>query len=189
VGPDIWSDFEAHADKADFDPAIFQGMKPWMAALTLAAFELSNSGYLSAAGLDTHLTQRAKETGKERIALETADFQVGLFAGLTPDQSLDFLRYTLADLETMIPEMDRLYRHWRAGEVEPVEAALLEGFEDFTGVFEKMVVDRNRSWLQPIVDLLEGERDAMVVVGSMHLVGEYGIVNLLRENGYAVEQQ
>jgi len=29
----------------------------------------------------------------------------------------------------------------------------------------------------------------MVVVGSMHLVGEGGIVNLLREKGFTVEQQ
>jgi len=28
-----------------------------------------------------------------------------------------------------------------------------------------------------------------VVVGSMHLVGEGGIVNLLREKGFTVEQQ
>ena len=52
-----------------------------------------------------------------------------------------------------------------------------------------MVADRNHAWMPKIEELLAGDRDAMVVVGSLHLVGEQGVVNLLREKGYAVEQQ
>ena len=36
--------------------------------------------------------------------------------------------------------------------------------------------------------MLAGDRDAMVVVGAMHLVGEQGLVQLLRTRGYTVEQ-
>lgn len=189
VGPETWSAFEAHVEGLGFDAALYQGMKPWMAALTLAAFELTKNGYLATAGLDTYLSQRADETGKKRLALETAGFQVSLFAELSPEQSLAFLRYTLEDLEAMIPEMDRLYLDWRAGNVESVENAMLEGFEEFPEVFEKMMASRNRAWMPQIEKLLAGDRDAMVVVGSAHLVGEVGVVNLLREKGYTVEQQ
>lgn len=189
VGPEIWSDLKAHVTELGFEPSFFQGMKPWMAALTLTAFELTNQGYVSTAGLDTHLSQRAKESGKERQALETAEFQVSLFSELTSEQSLAFLRYTLNDLETIIPEMDKLYLEWRTGSVGPVEELLLEGFEEFPELFDTMVADRNRAWMPQIEELLAGKRDAMVVVGSMHLVGEIGLVNLLREKGYTVEQQ
>jgi uncharacterized protein YbaP (TraB family) len=189
VGPELWSEFTAYVTETGFEPSFFQGMKPWMAALTLTAFELSNQGYLSSAGLDSHLSQRAKESGKERRALETAEFQVSLFAELTPEQSLAFLSYSLTDLETIIPEMDQLYLEWRTGNVEPVEQLLLEGFEEFPDVFKRMVVDRNMTWMPQIEELLAGGRDAMVVVGSMHLVGEVGLVNLLREKGFTVQQQ
>ena len=189
VGPDTWSAFEAHVGGLGFDAALYQGMKPWMAALTVAAFELTKHGYLATAGLDTYLSQRADETGKKRVALDTAEFQVSLFADLSSEQSLAFLRYTLEDLEAMIPEMDRLYLDWRAGNVESIERALLEGFEEFPEVFEKMMASRNRAWMPQIEELLAGDRDAMVVVGSAHLVGEQGVVNLLRKKGYTVEQQ
>jgi uncharacterized protein YbaP (TraB family) len=189
VGPETWSAFEAHVEGLGFDAALYQGMKPWMAALTLAAFELTKNGYLATAGLDTYLSQRADETGKKRLALETAEFQVSLFADLSPDQSLAFLRYTLEDLEAMIPEIDRLYLDWRAGNVESIEKSLLEGFEEFPEVFEKMMASRNRAWMPQIEDLLAGDRDAMVVVGSAHLVGEEGVISLLRKKGYTVEQQ
>jgi uncharacterized protein YbaP (TraB family) len=189
VGPEIWTEVEAQVGESGFKPSFFQGMKPWMAALTLTAFELTKQGYLATAGLDTHLAQRADEAGKERHALETAEFQVSLFSELTEEQSLAFLQYSLTDLEHIIPEMDQLYQDWRAGRVEPVEEMLLEGFEEFPDVFQRMVVDRNQAWMPRIEELLGGERNAMIVVGSMHLVGEQGLVELLRDKGYTVEQQ
>ena len=39
-----------------------------------------------------------------------------------------------------------------------------------------------------IEGLLAGQRDAMVVVGAMHLVGEDGIIEMLRQRGYTVTQ-
>jgi uncharacterized protein YbaP (TraB family) len=189
VGPETWFELKVHAGPLGLDPAFFSGMKPWMAALTLAAFELTKHGYLATAGLDTYLSQKADEAGKDRLALETAAFQVSLFADLTPEQSLEFLRHTLADLETVIPEMERLYLDWRSGKVEPLQELLLEGFNEFPAVFKRMVVDRNRAWMPKITELLDGDRDAMVVVGSMHLVGDEGLIALLRQQGYTVAQQ
>ncbi len=189
VGPETWSEFEAHVEGLGFTASLYQRMKPWMAALTVAAFELTKQGYLATAGLDTYFSQRAVETGKERLALETAEFQVSLFSDLSPEDSLAFLRYTLEDLDAMIPEMDRLYRDWRIGNVDAVEEALLEGFEGFPDLSKKMISDRNHAWMPQIEKLLAGDRDAIVVVGSAHLVGEEGVVNLLRAKGYTVEQQ
>ena len=188
VGEQTWREFEAHVEKLGFSPALFTGMKPWMAALTLTAFELTKHGYLSTSGLDAHLSQRAEDAGKAKLALETAEFQVGLFESLTPEQSRAFLRYTLTDLETIIPEMEELYSRWRSGDVDFVEQMMLDGLEEFPEVFDTMVADRNRSWVPQIEELLAGDRDAMVVVGSAHLVGDEGVVNLLREKGYTVEQ-
>jgi len=189
VGPETWSEFERHVGGLGFNASLYQGMKPWMAALTVAAFELTKHGYLATEGLDTYFSERAVETGKQRMALETAEFQVGLFADLSPEHSLAFLRYTLEDLDAMIPEMDRLYRDWRVGNVDAVEEAMLEGFEEFPDLSKKMVSDRNRAWMPQIEELLAGDLDAIVVVGSAHLVGEEGVVNLLRQKGYIVEQQ
>jgi uncharacterized protein YbaP (TraB family) len=189
VGPEMWFEFKVHCDLLNLDPSFFNRMKPWMAALTLTSMELANNGYLATAGLDSHFSQRADEAGKDRLALETAEFQVSLFADLGPEQSLAFLEYTLADLEVMIPEMEKMYMDWRSGNMTGMEQWLLEGFEEFPDVFQKMVIDRNRAWLPRIVELLEGDRDAMVVVGSMHLVGDEGLVALLKREGSSVTQQ
>ncbi|MCJ7755686.1 MAG: TraB/GumN family protein, partial [Thermoanaerobaculales bacterium] len=62
-------------------------------------------------------------------------------------------------------------------------------FEDYPDLYEKLISGRNRSWMPAIEGLLAGQRDAMVVVGAMHLVGEDGIIEMLRQRGYTVTQQ
>jgi uncharacterized protein YbaP (TraB family) len=188
VGPAIWAEFSDRMHETGFDPRMCGSMKPWMAALTLTAFEMTSAGYLPSAGIDAYFSDRAIDAGKERVALETVDFQVSLFADLTAEQSLAFLTYTLVDLETLVPELDRLSAYWRDGDVAPIEEYLLDGFEEFPELFAKLVTVRNRSWLVPIEEMLDGDRDAMVVVGAMHLVGDEGLVQLLRGRGHTVEQ-
>ncbi len=189
VGPATWSALMVQVERTALPAAMFRRMKPWMAALTITALAMTDAGYQPSAGVDAYFSRRADESGKERIALETVEFQVSLFADLTAEQSLAFLRYTLVDLKTVIPELDELSAHWRAGRVEAVEALMAEGFDEFPELLEKMVTDRNLAWMPPIEGLLAGDSDTMVVVGSLHLVGEDGLVNLLRQRGYTVEQE
>ena len=188
VGPDMWSAFSTKMNAAGMPSGMFQFMKPWMAALTLTSFELEKAGYSAASGIDTHFWSRAGEAGKERLALETVEFQIGLFAGLTPEQSLEFLEYTLVDLETMIPLMDELSAKWRDGDAAYVQAIMGSEFDDYPDLYEKLISRRNTAWLPAIEGLMAGQRDAMVIVGAMHLVGEDGVVEMLRQRGYTVTQ-
>jgi len=189
VGPTMWLQVSERLESAGLNPAAFQRMKPWMVALSLSAFELARAGYTPGAGLDTRLDARAKAADKVRLALETVDFQVGIFTDLDPVQSVEFLKYTLRDLDTVIPLLDELASSWRAGDVGPVEKLLLEGFEESPELFKELVTDRNRNWLGQVEELIGGDRDALVVVGALHLVGDGGLVALLHDKGYAVEQR
>jgi hypothetical protein len=50
-------------------------------------------------------------------------------------------------------------------------------------------VDRNRRWLTQIETLIAQGDDAMVVVGAAHLVGQDGVIAMLKTRGYKLEQQ
>jgi uncharacterized protein YbaP (TraB family) len=189
LGPELWAELAEASSAAGIDPAMLQFMKPWMAALSVAALELSAAGYLPAYGLDSHFSSRADEAGKRREALETVAFQIGLFNGFSPEQSAAFLRYTLADLESLEPVLDELYRHWRVGEVGPIAELMGREFVGFPELHRTLIADRNRRWLPRIEALLAGGEDALVVVGALHLVGDEGLVALLRQRGYTVTQQ
>mgnify|MGYP000261208239 CR=1 FL=1 len=65
---------------------------------------------------------------------------------------------------------------------------LAKELAEFPELYRKLVTDRNRAWLPEVEALLAGDRDAMVVVGSLHLVVSEGLVELLMKRGYTVTQ-
>jgi uncharacterized protein YbaP (TraB family) len=103
-------------------------------------------------------------------------------------ESESFLRYTLRDLETVVPQLEEITRAWREGDVEALTALLTEAFDDEPDLFDRLVNKRNDVWLPKVLQLLEGSDAALVVVGALHLVGPTGLVCQLETAGYVVEQ-
>jgi len=188
VSPETYRLATQRLADAGYDIAALQRMRPWMVATTLTLAELQRAGYSPSDGVDQVFQRRATDSGMRVVGLETIDDQLALFADLTPEEDEAFLVQTLRELEALIPQVDELTAHWRAGRVAEVEALLADGFAAFPRLFEKLVVDRNRRWLPQIEALLAGDQRAFVAVGALHLVGDQGVVELLRAKGYHVEQ-
>jgi len=188
VSPDTYRLVGERLEELGLDHEGFSKMRPWMLAVTLTGFELTRAGYSQAEGVDVHLFERARADGKEVIALETVEFQVGLFTGMPEGISEAFLRHTLDELDSVIPQVDEIIDFWQAGDVDKVEGLLGEAYAEYPDLFRRLVSDRNRTWLPRLEALLAGERPAMAVIGALHLVGEQGVVELLLRAGYAVEQ-
>jgi len=165
-------------EAAGMDVSGFSKMKPWMVALSLTTFELMRAGYMSGEGIDAHFNARPERDGKRREGLESVDYQVSLFADLSAKESEEFLMYTLEDLESVIPLIDEIVAAWSTGDTEGIEELLSKGFSEHRDLFDRFVTERNLAWLPHIESLFEGNTDAMVIVGSLHLVGSQGLIEL-----------
>lgn len=185
---ETWDLVESRLVDLGMDVAGVQGMRPWLLAVSLTSAELARAGYDGTAGVDLHFFERARAAGKRTLALESVEFQVSLFGDLTPEEDAAFLRYTLEELDAVIPMVDELMEDWKAGNVAEVETLLIDAYREFPGLFRRLVSDRNRNWLPRVEELLAGDETAMVVVGALHLVGEQGLLELLRRGGYSVQQ-
>ena len=73
--------------------------------------------------------------------------------------------------------------YWKTGDYESFEAFLQKDVESNPSIYG----DRNKKWLPTITAAMK-ERPTLFVFGSGHLPGPQGVVNLLREAGYTVEQ-
>lgn len=185
---ETWDLVDSRLADLGMDAAGVQGMRPWLLAVSITTAELARAGYGGAAGVDLHFFERARAEGKPTVELESIDDQVSLFANLSPDEDEAFLRYTIEELDTIIPVVDELVAAWRTGDVTAAESLLTEAYTEFPDLFRRLVSDRNRNWLPQIEQLLAGDQPAMVVVGALHLVGDQGLLELLRRRGYRVEQ-
>jgi uncharacterized protein YbaP (TraB family) len=60
---------------------------------------------------------------------------------------------------------------------------------DYPELFERINTARNKAWLPKLEALLaELDKNVLVVVGALHLLGNDGLIALLRSRGYRVER-
>ena len=64
---------------------------------------------------------------------------------------------------------------------------LSEEYKYVPALYRVLVTDRNRHWVPQIEKSAARERDYFVVVGALHLVGEGGLLDLMRRDGYKPE--
>ncbi len=161
-------------------------MRPWMAANALVVGAMLSSGY-SIEGVEL---QVQPDLAPERLSfLETGLEQIEVLAGAPEDEQMAMLISTLEQLDLMPKLLDKMLRSWLAGTPEVLtDLFLMEkgGFED--AFLERLIYARNRNWIGPLDAMLAGNEQALVIVGTAHLIGDGSVVDLLEEKGYAVER-
>jgi uncharacterized protein YbaP (TraB family) len=162
--------------------------KPWFLAMTLEAMEWQQAGFDASLGLDKHFFDRAQSEGRAIQGLETTDFQISLFDGMTSDQQDRFLAETLKGVDKEKASVARLTGAWKAGDAVTIERLVMADVKSDPVVYDRLLVSRNRTWLPKIEALFSRPRHAFVVVGAAHLVGPDGLVAMLKAKGYQVVQ-
>jgi hypothetical protein len=187
LSTDSYEAAKAHFAELGFNIENFHRMKPWMAATAVTALELRKLGFESAFGVDRHFFEKAQEAGKDIKGLESVEFQLGLFDNLsTPIQEL-FLLQSLEDLKNIEARIKVMVDAWTQGNIKDLER-LLEGMREYPELYQVLVVSRNQAWLPQIEQALKQSKPVFIVVGTLHLLGKEGLVTVLKEKGYAVEQ-
>lgn len=189
IPPALYTQVMARAEKAGLPGAAIQRMKPWLVSLTLAQPALTAAGFKAEHGIDKHFFDRAKASGMTRRALETVAFQFERLDQLSAPQQEALLRSTLDELDTQIGNVRTIADAWARGDTSTLEKLLLESITTSPELYKRTLVERNASWVAPVEDCFKEKTSCFVVVGAAHLVGPDSLVAMLREKGYAVEQQ
>jgi hypothetical protein len=128
------------------------------------------------------------------IGLESFEEQLGIFDDMSPMLQDVMLRDTLLRLDTAVEEIHKMVEAWRRGDEKELEKLGLDGIGEQPGrdEFQKVVLtDRNQRWLEIFRWLLDSPEFAgetiFAGVGALHLVGDDGLISLLRESGYEAE--
>jgi uncharacterized protein YbaP (TraB family) len=162
--------------------------KPWALALVLSSVEWQKAGFNAELGLDRHFDDQARAEGKRVQGLESAEFQISRFDGITMDQQERLLTSILKDLDTEMTNLTTLVEAWKAGDASAVEQIVLKEVKEDPLMYQRLLVERNHNWMPQLEVLLARPKSAFVVVGAAHLVGPDGLIALLKAKGYRVEQ-
>ena len=169
-------------------------MKPWLLSsfVALPACELARKA-AGASFLDKHIAEDAIKAGKTVAGLETMAEQLQAMADLPIEFHLQALIETLelgAKMDDVIETMTALYLTGDIGMTMPTLEAVapteLGKDESAYAAFEKRIVtDRNKIMAERATPLLANGK-VFIAVGALHLPGEQGLVELLRQQGFTV---
>jgi uncharacterized protein YbaP (TraB family) len=190
ISAETYGLLQKESDRFGLPPWIINKQKPWFLALTLTSLQLVKSGFDPNYGIDVHFLSKAP--GKKKIKeIESIDYQIGLLSGFSDSDQEAFLRYTLNELHSLGKEADRLMHAWKTGNTEELESIVSKSINQEIGissVYEKLIYERNRNMASKIGEFLETKETHFIIVGAGHLVGNKGIINMLRQRGYRTEQ-
>lgn len=173
--------------------ALLDALSPVMAATTLVVLSARREGLDASYGIDPVVSVIGRRLVKPVISLETAEMQMKLLHGETPQDAQDTVAQILDELEAdrARPMMLRLSRMWADSRLDELDSYALWCDCLKTALereFMKRVLDdRNGPLAERIAALHSGGQAVFAAVGSLHMTGPQGLPSLLRQRGYQVD--
>lgn len=140
---------------------------------------------------DGYFQKAATESGKSVSGLETMDFQIKtLFKGTPLERQKQLLMCLVDNAAYHEDATMRLTKAFTSQDLAKIEELIDEKQNDACDATPEenaaMIDNRNADWLTKMPAMMSG-KSTLFAVGAAHLVGEKGVLALLRNAGYTVE--
>lgn len=188
IGEERYRRVSAEATRLGMPMQLADQFAPWVLGLQLMELAYAQLGFDSQSGVEQQLEQRAQADGKPTSGLETLTEQLGVFEALTPEQQAKFLDLVVTEMHDVGSDTQAVVTAWRAGDSAKLAALLGDEYKSFPALYRTLVSERNKRWVPQIERLLKERDNYFVVVGALHLVGDGGVLELMRRDGFKAEQ-
>ena len=167
--------------KSTFEMA-FGKLKPFaiIAAITQMSFKGKVESY------EMTLIKLSKDNDIEMGGLETVEQQLGFFSSISNEKIAEMIMGTLEksgdDSEDEMKEMMQIYKDQ---DLDKLGKFMIESSPELMENEAVLLTDRNKNWIPKIEGFIK-EGSTFVAVGAAHLVGEQGVIQLLKDQGYTL---
>ncbi|WP_276379570.1 TraB/GumN family protein [Flavobacterium sp. H4147] len=147
----------------------------------MSLISMKTFGCLDLKFYEMEFTEQAKERNIEIGGLETVKSQFAILEGAyTNDEMINMLD------ESTLEETDKLVSEYKSENIEGMYDVAAD--EKYTSAkIKKIILDeRNLNWVKIMPDLMK-KQSVFFAFGAAHLVGEFGVIKLLRNLGYTVK--
>lgn len=127
--------------------------------------------------IDLYFKQVADNCEKDFYPLESLADQMKI--GLNPE-----LKEIIVDIDDK-PSKERMKQLYLEGNVKKLHDITKQSTINFVNLYEELITNRNKVMLNGIDTLIQNQK-VFCAVGAAHLLGDEGIVPLLRQKGYIV---
>ena len=195
VPPADYARFVTQLERYGMPEERVKNLKPFTAVSLLMFAEWQRQGYGPQFGVDSYLLVKAKAAKKKVVELEGIESQAKLVDSLTEEEQRTAFDGTLKALESGLTadQIDGMVKAWTSGDAFLLLEVARRYNEKVPGagaLEEKFIWSRHDAMVAKIEGFLNKEKEThFIAVGSLHLTGKRGLVELLRAKGYLVRQR
>ena len=136
-------------------------------------------------GVEEELMKLAKIQQKEIKGLETMEFQAAVFDSIPYSEQAKELLKSIDSMTVYKKYFDTMVNVYKSQQLEKIERLFSQsefGMEEHQDI---LLDDRNKNWVGQLKTIMQKE-SVFVAVGAGHLVGNKGLIALLKKEGYTV---
>jgi len=194
ISPEAFKTVKKQLEAARLPSAFAEHFKPWVISMVMAVTDCERQRISNGKPVvDMKIAEIARSKNIPVVGLETVEAQLAAAASVPMEEQVAMLRssLTLAErAEDLRETILQLYLSRKIGAALPLQKLLAQrsGMDGvtFKGFKSLMVDGRNRTMRTRALPLI-AEGNVFIAVGALHLVGEKGLVALLRNAGYQVD--
>jgi len=184
IGKELFTRTSRELANYGFPPQMVQQLKPWAAAVTLSVPK-PKTGIV----LDHAIYIESNKQGKTFYAIETIDEQLSIFTRLSERDQVELLKETVLELHLREKIFEAMTQAYLNRDLDKLLALSKENMPSNPKLADKLnkslVTDRNLRMYKRIQSQLK-QGKAFIGVGTLHLPGEKGLLQLLVNHGYRV---
>ncbi|MDN4501495.1 TraB/GumN family protein [Alteromonadaceae bacterium BrNp21-10] len=185
--PETMAAIEAHLRQRNLPLTNFIKFKPSLLGIMLSVIEMQSMG-LNMAGVDEYYNKLAAVEHKPRLHLESVEQQIAFLANLADGQEDRYMMYSLEEIKAIHEELGELLLAWRTGDYQKMDQDIIVPMKkDFPSIYQSLILKRNLAWLPQIEKALSTDETEFMLVGALHLVGQQGVLQQLKDLGYRLE--
>lgn len=136
------------------------------------------------ASYEMTFVQRALNTNKEILGLETPKEQLKAFDGISYEKQVKELMRVTTEQKEMASLFKTMIKNYKKENITKMYDLVVENMTDESQV-KSLLTDRNIDWVPKIGEFAR-DKATFFAVGAGHLGGETGMIQLLRAAGYTL---
>jgi len=175
--------------KAHQIPAMMASkMKPWLLAMTASVMPSPTLQDEISDGVDMHFMTEAKNQKKKIQEAESLELQIKMLADIPAAEQEKYLVTSMNSAGQSKDMLAKMQDIWIDGDIEKTNKFLDDGFKGQSDLDKRLIDDRNPHMADVAESFLKTYKTCFFVVGAGHLVGKKGVIQMLKDRGYKVEQ-
>ena len=136
-------------------------------------------------GIEQELLLMAQKDKKEIKGFETMAFQASVFDSIPYKTQASSLLKTIDSLEKYKVYFAKMLDVYKTQKLDSIQNLFTDSEYGQAENMDILLTKRNQNWVQQLKEILKS-KSTFIAVGAAHLVGDEGLITLLKKEGYTL---